>query len=453
MATFTYQIRDTIYPTDAVDLGTTGSLRLTQDFLNIDAEVGPLRVTQDFLNVDAEVGPLRLTQLAVMLDGTFPIPIHATQEVLSVDFTGGVPRATQQIISVDMTGGIPRATQLVISVDVPDWMLNRSDTIPLYDTVVSTKIIPPYAIHTNIVTDGLLLADWITPQITLAPRWDFWGEGDYYREVAAVMRVGSCAPLIYYRPWQPERWTDDAGLYDSVVALRYFQQEHWADYAELYDSVVASKTIGWIPPTPTFVQSTAYKYGNTSIVTAALMNVQSGNLVLAVLGDFGTMTASCSDTFGNSWTLVGSVYHGLGQYWSCAWMSFISNPGSLLVCARHGGSYPTLHAFEFSGVNTLYQRTTIKSGGTTICATQTLDTAPGLIISAIHWGNNTTLTSMRPDAGFTHIRSIAQNNGPIGVGVAYTVTTVAGDYPTGWTIAPTNTPLGEFALAFKFVQV
>lgn len=348
------------------------------------------RDTLGVLDSVAALGALDVTQLAFALDGSV-----------------GHRRLSETHLEIDGAVGERRVSNVFFTTDVQSWLSQ---------------------VYAWGVTDTLGLWDSNFGRTVFSVNWDIWSQGDYYREVAALMRIESFTPFRY--PLGPLR--------DVPLGIT--------------DWVVSTRVAGFTPPTPTFVQSTAYRYSNTQPLTVGLNNVQSGNLVVVVLGEYGTMTATCYDSLGNSWTLVGSLNTGT-TYWDCAWMSFISNPGSMIISARHGGSYPTLHAFEFSGVNTLYQKTTIKSGGTTICATQTLDSDVGLIVTALHWGNNVTLTSMQPDVGFTHIRSIAQNNGPIGIGVAYRVTTVAGAYPSGWTTAPTNMPLGEFALAFKFVQV
>ena len=338
MATFTYQIWDTIYPTDAVALGTTGSLSVTQDFLNVDAEVGPLRLNQDFLSVDAEVGPLRVTQLAVMLDGDFPIPIRATQQVLSVDFTGGVPQATQQVLSVDFTGGVPQATQLIISVDVPDWIHNKLDTLDLWDTVVATRIAAP--VMAAVVVDKTSDA---TRSVLTTASWGHVCEGNDRALLVGVVVSGTQTVQSATHHGKALSYLGTAN--DDVGSL--FRTEIWglanpdsdADAAVVVTMtdvptdqlLTASISLADCDPAPFGIVITENARTGT-VASVDVADGESGDLVVAFAG--------CEEGFVEASQTVRLLYNVDGSNWAnnmaCA-TAVVASPVTMSFTVNNGG--------------------------------------------------------------------------------------------------------------------
>jgi len=122
-----------------------------------------LRLTQGLATVDGATGELRLTQTIATVDGVFGLR-RVSQAFLQADMTAGLRRISNVFAGADMAAGTRRVSQVLLSVDIASWYLRPVDTLPLYDTVVSTKIVGVEipiegTTYTRVATDGLDVFD------------------------------------------------------------------------------------------------------------------------------------------------------------------------------------------------------------------------------------------------------------------------------------------------------
>ena len=241
-------VRDTLSLSDSSFAG--GLARITQELVAVDGTTGEARVTQARVEVDGATGEARITQVLAAVDGIFGTR-RITQEVVYIDGEIGGRRISQTIAAIDASIGFRRISQLGLMVDVESWYLRPTDTLPLYDTVVSTRIVAVfdgtyrYQIADTLDVTDTIVSTYIQPPATIN-----------------LIQITDALGLVDQLPARgPDGGpTRDGFLYESLDLQnadvpQMYHTIKWWQRLYIADTIVATRIVGEAPPT---IPSTTY---------------------------------------------------------------------------------------------------------------------------------------------------------------------------------------------------